>query len=269
MKQNYFITDIDGTLLRTGQPPHPRVVQAIARFQEDGGLVCLCTGRALPALGLVLRQLPPLGPGILCGGALIYDFRQREILESREMDERIFPALEQILSCLPQVSVTVSTADAIYRIRDNECLLTRGVYEDRTAPSRQLDQVGFGLLKVLFTCDRPEVLEEMGRTFLDPDKFELHRASRHFYELTAAGVNKGTAVAALQAHLGCGKVFCAGDAPSDLDMAPWAELFYAPQTAMESVKQAADRIFPPPEQGGLAWALDDARAWAAKKEMSV
>lgn len=269
MEQKLFITDIDGTLLRTGQPPHPAVTEAISRFQAQGGQVCLCTGRALPAVTHLLPLLPPCGPGILCGGGMIYDFQQGRCLESHPLDYEIIPTLERILATLPQVSVTVSTADAIYRIRDNSRLLTRGVYEDRTAPRRQLKHVDVPLIKILLTCDEPETLERMRLDYLDPAKTELHRASTHFYELTAAGVNKATAVARLKSLLGCANAFCAGDAPSDLVMAEEATLFFAPETAMDSVKQGAHKIFPAPECGGLAWALDYARTYDLRKETAL
>ena len=50
MNQILFVSDIDGTLLKTGQMPRLSVLRAIARFQEEGGEFCLCTGRALPAV---------------------------------------------------------------------------------------------------------------------------------------------------------------------------------------------------------------------------
>lgn len=260
MKNKLFISDIDGTLLKTGQDPHPLVLEAVRRFCESGGLFSLCTGRALPAVCSVVPLLPPCAPSILCGGAMIYDFQNDKVLDSRFLDPKILECLERILAEEPSVSVTVSTAREIFRIHDNQRLLTRGVYEDRTAPKAKLDQVG-ALLKVLFTCDDPAVLENISRKYLDPEKFEMHRASTHFYEVTAAGVNKAAGVRRLKQLVGREQAFCAGDAPSDLIMASEAELFFAPETAMEPVKCRASHIFPAPAEGGLAWALDCARQW--------
>lgn len=260
MKKKLFISDIDGTLLKTGQLPHPMVPDAIKRFCESGGMFALCTGRALPAVQGVVSLLPPCAPCILCSGAMIYDFRENRILESHFLEPEIFPFLERVLASEPDVSVTVSTMDSIFRIRDNQRLLTKGVYEDRTAPKANLRDVG-PLLKVMFTCDDPAVLEAISNACQDTGKFEMHRASTHFYELTALGINKSAAVKRLKELLGCDCAFCAGDAPSDLIMASEAEAFFAPETAMDLVKNCATRTFPAPDKGGLAWALMEALEW--------
>ena len=254
MNQILFVSDIDGTLLKTGQPPRRAVLRAIARFREAGGEFCLCTGRALPAVRKLLTRIPGGTYGILCGGAVIYDFEKDAPITAHYLDAAVFPALEELMAREPDISVTVSTAREIYRIRDNLRLLTRGVSEDRTAPTAKLADAG-PIVKVLFTCDEPERLERVVSERFPAERFALNRASTHFYELTAAGVNKASGIRELNQRLGNRRVFAAGDAPSDMAMISEAELFFAPETAMPSVRAAADRIIPAPEAGGLAQAF--------------
>jgi len=254
MNQILFVSDIDGTLLKTGQPPRLSVLREIARFREAGGEFCLCTGRALPAVRELLTWIPGCRFGILCGGAMIYDFAAERPLAAHCLDKAVVPALEELMAREPSISVTVSTPDAIYRIRDNQRLLTRGVLEDRTAPVADLKTVE-SIVKVLFTCDEPERIERAVPELFPAERFTLNRASTHFYELTAAGVNKASGIRELNARLGNRRVFAAGDAPSDTAMISEAELFFAPETAMPSVRAAADRIIPAPEEGGLAQAF--------------
>lgn len=258
MNQILFVSDIDGTLLKTGQPPRLSVLREIARFQEEGGEFCLCTGRALPAVKELLTWIPGCRYGILCGGAVIYDFEKDTPIAVHYLDETVFPALEELMTQEPDISVTVSTAREIYRIRDNQRLLTRGVLEDRTAPVAELRVLG-PIVKVLFTCDEPERLEAAVARLFPAERFVLSRASTYFYELTAAGVNKASGIRELNQRLGNRRVFAAGDAPSDTVMISEAELFFAPETAMPSVRAAADRIIPGPEAGGLAQAFEEIR----------
>lgn len=260
MNQILFVSDIDGTLLKTGQMPRLSVLREIARFQEEGGEFCLCTGRALPAVRALRNRLPGCRYGILCGGAVLYDFANDRPLVVHDLDDGVFPALEELMVREPDISVTVSTAREIYRIRDNLRLLTRGVSEDRTAPTAELREVG-PIVKVLFTCDEPERLEAAVARLFPADVFVLSRASTHFYELTAAGVNKASGIRELNERLGGRRVFSAGDAPSDTVMIARSELFFAPETAMASVRAAADRIIPGPEAGGLAQAFRELRAY--------
>ena len=251
MNQALFVSDIDGTLLKTGQMPHPSVLSAIARFREEGGLFCVCTGRALPAVKNLLPLLPGCSLGILCGGAVVYDFENNRPLITHYLDASVVSALRELMAQEPSISVTVSIPNGIYRIRDNVCLLTKGVYEDRTAPVGALDQIG-PMVKVLLTCGNPDALEAAAARLFPAHLFEVHRASTHFYEVTAAGVDKATGIEKLNAMIGYRRVFSAGDAPSDAVMASVSELFFAPETAMEPVRKAASWIFPSPEDGGLA-----------------
>lgn len=258
--QTLFISDIDGTLLKTGQPPRDAVLKAIAQFQKNGGTFCICTGRGLPAVRDVLPLIPGCRLGILCGGASIYDFENRMSLVSHTMDSSVVPGLQMLMAQEASISVTVSTVEKIYRIRDNGILLAKGVQEDRMAPQGTLEPRQ-GLTKVLFTCDDPTLLERTVKGLFSPEHFELHRASTHFYEMTAAGVNKARGVEELNALLGNRRVFSAGDAPSDIPMAEVSELFFAPETAMASVKEKAWKIIPAPEKAGLAQAFEYLRCY--------
>lgn len=253
-----FVSDIDGTLLKTGQAPHPEVIRAIGDFQKEGGLFALCTGRSLPAVQGMIRLLPDCAPCILCSGAVIYDFQEERLLFSQQLDPEIYCSLEAIMKKEPSISVTISADDKIFRIHDNDIFLKRGVYEDRTAPQASLNRVA-SAVKVLFTCDNPWLLEKTVDLYVDPEKFQIHRSSTHFYELTAAGVSKATGIQQLNKLLGGQRIYSAGDAPSDVVMASVSELFFAPETAMESVCGASGFLFPDPQAGGLAWALDYVR----------
>lgn len=265
MNKKLFVSDIDGTLLKSNKDPHERALKAIQHFCDAGGLFSLCTGRALPAVRRLLPLLPSCVPYVLCGGALIYDFQNDCPLECYYLDDEIISSLRIIIAEVPSISVTVSTATEIFRIHDNQRLLMSGVYEDRTAPTASLYELD-PLVKVLLTCDDFELLKQTVASYIDLHKFNLHRASTHFYELTDKDVNKGTAILQLKNILGCSRVFCAGDALSDLPMASVSELFFAPETAMDQVKRQADFIFPNPENGGIAWALDFATECEKEEE---
>lgn len=262
MKTKLFLSDVDGTLLKTGTGMPENVAEAARRFVQAGGLFALSTGRPMQAVTALVEALPVNAPCVLCSGALVYDFAQGRAVSVACLDEAVYPLLERVLDTLPGVSATVYTAEGLYNLRVNERLLTRGVYEDRTAPAAALGEIREPI-KVLFTCDEPEVLERMGRELIDPAQFEFHAASRHFYELTRRGVCKGTAAqavcGAVGGQAGC-RLFAAGDAPSDLTMRPFCEAFFAPVTAPQQVRDAATRLFPDPAKGGLAEALDSVRS---------
>lgn len=161
-----FVSDIDGTLLKTNAPLPPAVPKAIRRFQEAGGLFCLCTGRAMLAAAPIAEKLHLSSPCILCGGGLIYDFASSQPLYAQPLDGAIRDQLSVLMDRQPQISVTVATAKTICRIRDNERLLRHGVYEDRTAPMGKLEDIR-DPIKILLTCDEPALLEAAVADYVD------------------------------------------------------------------------------------------------------
>ena len=252
-----FLTDIDGTLIKTGCPVHPEALAAIERFTASGGLFGLCTGRHTVAVRAIAAQLPINAPCILCGGAMLYDFAKDEPIRILPFDDGVFDTVRRIMQELPDVSVTVCTPQAIHNIRTNDMLLRRGVLEDRSAPMARLEDIRKPL-KFLFTHDDPAVLEMLGREYIDPARYVYHAAATHFYEMTPLGVTKGNAAEEVRALYGGSEnclLFTAGDAGSDTAMAPVSDLFFVPQSAPERVRAFADRLIPSPVDGGIAEAI--------------
>ncbi len=250
-----FLTDIDGTLIKTGTPIHERVHQAVDNYMARGGYFALVTGRAKSAAEALARELRVNAPCLLLGGALCYDFEGDRPVWSITLDPRVDDLIGLVWRQYPEVSITIYTEGRNYNLRTNDRLLNKGVLEDRTAPLTDRVAVTQPLMKVLFTCDQVSVLQEIDRLHVDQELFSYAAASRHFYELTARQVSKGTAADRLCRHLvgeGDYRLIVAGDAHTDLTMRPFADRFYAPVTAQEEIRQAADECFPEPIEGGLA-----------------
>lgn len=252
--QKLFLCDVDGTLLKTGSPIHPDVIDAVRTFTGNGGRFALATGRPVCAVKELLRILPVNAPCVLCSGSVLYDPEKSCVIEASVMDDSAHEFLRRVLQEHPDVSVTVCTTHEVFNLRKNRCLCEKGVYEDRTAPLIHPDE-SLALVKVLFSCDDPKQLEEIGEKSQESMLFDYHSASVHFSELTRRGVSKGTAARKLCEKIGkaevC-KLFVAGDAPSDLTMQPFAQRFFAPETAQPVVREKADFVFPDPKTGGLA-----------------
>lgn len=253
-----FLSDIDGTLLKTNMPLPDAVIRAASTFVSAGGDLSLCTGRAISATLPVARLLPISAPSILCSGSLIYDFEEQKVLYKNPLDASIHTVLTDILHREPAVSITVYTETEIRTIRSNRILQERGVMEDRNAPLCPLSEVEGDIFKILLTAENPETLIALGDVICP--QFEYLYGSKHFYEITAKGVNKGTAMRMLAGLMDKEQntFFVAGDAETDLAMREYAALFFAPVTAPDEVKRAADHIFPSPIEGGIAQALNKA-----------
>ncbi len=254
-----FLTDIDGTLIKTGTPIHENVHQAVDRYMAQGGLFALVTGRAKSAAESLAKELRVNAPCLFLGGALCYDFEGDRPVWAIPLDPQVDDLIRLVGSQYPEVSITVYTEGEIFNLRSNSRLENKGVLEDRTAPLTDRASINGPLMKVLFTSDEVSVLQEIGRKHVKQELFNFAAASRHFYELTPRGVSKGEAANRLCQHLAGEEDFqliVAGDAHTDLTMRPYADLFYAPITAQEEIRQKADECFPQPIEGGLAQVID-------------
>ena len=263
-KTKLFLSDVDGTLLKTRSAVPREVIHAINRFMTSGGKFALSTGRCLKSAKRLVSEVPVNAPCILCGGALIYDFQKEQAIQAHILDDDVFEKIGRVLKEYSDVSVTITTCEEVYNIRKNDRLRTRGVEEDANAavvPLRDIRKP----VKVLFTNDDPAVLTEIYKRWFDSHLYTFSFASRCFCELTARGADKGSAAAYLAGLYGDCRVFTAGDALSDVYMAQNSEQFFAPTSAPEEVRKYADRLFLPPQEGGIAEVIDFVRKLADER----
>jgi len=255
-----FVSDIDGTLIKTNRPLHPCVVDAAASFSRAGGRLSLCTGRDISSTRAIAHALPVNAPCILYGGAMIYDFSTETILWKRLLNSDIIDVLDGIYRAEPSVSITVYSDKSIYMLRTNQTIQEHGVYEDRTAPACTLSEIDGDLLKVLLTCEDPDVLERLRGSIISPDLYEYTASGKKFYEISPKDADKGKTLLRLAGWMNLPEhhFFAAGDAATDLSMKESAELFFVPETAPADIRKLADIIIPGPLEGGMAQAFEQA-----------
>jgi len=255
-----FLSDIDGTLLKTNSPMPEATIKAAQAFVDAKGNLALCTGREIRSAGSIVQLLPVNAPCILYGGGMIYDFKEQKILWMQPLNKIISDVMNTILQSEPSVSITVFTVAGIHTIHLNRFMSEHGVYEDRNAPFCTIPELKGDILKVLLTCENPEILEGLRGRIIDPEVFEYAFAALHFYEITPKGVDKGTSMIKLAElmHMSDNHFFVSGDAGTDLTMRKNAVLFFAPETAGEIVRRSADYIVPGPSDAGMVQAFERA-----------
>ena len=209
-KNKLFLSDIDGTLLKTRMPLCENVSAAIKRFIAEQGYFGFSTGRSLVSARKLCLAIPVNAPCVLCGGALIYDFDADKAICSIELNKDVYDIVRNVLTRFEDVSVTVTTANAVYNVRKNQRLINRGVEEDATAPMAELDNIE-NPIKLLFTCDDVDTLNKIGELFTEENGYTFKFASTYFCEVTDIRANKGRAAAFIKEYMGNPRLFCAGD----------------------------------------------------------
>jgi hydroxymethylpyrimidine pyrophosphatase-like HAD family hydrolase len=250
-------TDLDGTLLDDEGRLSERTSEVLRRVQEQGVRVVIVTARPLRWMDELWAHVGGgRGVGIVSNGAITYDIGSRDVLDCQGIPADVgLPMVEAIREAAPGCAIAL------------ECL---GGYRHEPAyvdlhPTPPDMRVGD--LEEIW--DEPAVKVLVQHLTLDPDEFRARaidavgeRATPtwtidRLMEISAVGVTKGGALAALCARLGvtADEVVAFGDMPNDLPMLTWAGASYAVANAHESVRAAADHVAPRNTEDGVASTL--------------
>jgi hydroxymethylpyrimidine pyrophosphatase-like HAD family hydrolase len=250
-------TDLDGTLLDDDGRLSARTRDVLRRVQEQGVRVVIVTARPLRWMDELWAEVGGgRGVGIVSNGAITYDVASREVLHHVGIEAADgLGMVEAIREAAP---------DAAFAL---ECL---GGFRHEPAyvemhPSPP--DVRVGPLEEIW--DEPAVKVLVQDLVLDPEDFRTRvvdavgdRATPtwttdRLMEISAGGVTKGGALAALCQRLGiaAADVVAFGDMPNDLPMLRWAGTSYAVANGHPSVRAAADHVAPANTDDGVATVL--------------
>lgn len=245
-------SDYDNTMvytegsLRTGTAT-PAISQenldAVSYFMAEGGTFSIATGRALPSFDKVRHGVPMNGPTILFNGGAIYDFAQKRYLHTAWMPESVREHLRQLMEFMPDVTFEVyHDNNEIHAINPNELTVSHEhLTHSPTVTLSSIDEIPSPIGKILFEEHPPrlKMVEDWLRAQPWSDQYEIVPSAAFLLELTSHGADKGGAVRRLAEltdtepqHL-----YCMGDHANDIPMLEQAHIAFAPQNAIDSVKQ--------------------------------
>ena len=250
-------TDLDGTLLDDEGRLTERSEDVLVRLQQLGVRVVIVTARPLRWMDdLWARVGGGRGVGIVSNGAITYDIGSREVLDLQGLPAEVgLPMVESIRAAAPGTAFALESLGGYRR---------EPAYVDLhpTPPDMRV-----GGLAGLWDEPAAKVLAQ--NLTLDPGEFRARVidavgtsatptwTTDRLMEISAAGVTKGGALAALCERLGIGaeEVVAFGDMPNDIPMLTWAGTSYAVANAHESVLAAADHVAPRNSENGVAVTL--------------
>ncbi|MDR6549823.1 HAD-IIB family hydrolase [Paenibacillus qinlingensis] len=86
MKNTYFLTDLDGTLLRSQAKPSEFTISVLTQALEQGMVVSYATARSYQSSQAVASDIPWRYPLVLYNGAMLFDPIQKRVLDGRWLD---------------------------------------------------------------------------------------------------------------------------------------------------------------------------------------
>ena len=248
--------DLDGTLLSRENTVTPATRQAIADAVARGVVVLPATGRALANLPPLVAQLPGVRYAITSNGAAVWDLGTDPLgaVYSRYSDAETRQTSEP--ACLVRRLFPVEKAREVFGLYQ-EFEGSLSVFSDGRVIRDRLAQERMGnhlrrLLSLSTEAKQPndgrfhivrDTAEWMARFRAMPG-VEVVQGSPDNIEVTAKGVDKGSALLALADRLGIPHecTLAVGDSDNDRAMLEKAGVAAVMANGMERVKQLADIV---------------------------
>lgn len=264
LKKKVLAVDIDGTLVTPDKRITPRTKAVLSRFQSEGGILVLASGR--PPKGMQpyteALELKKYGGYILAfNGSRVTDAATGQIVAQRFLDNSKLPDILQIagrygvfpLTYEGDTALTENAADPYLQLEVSINGLALKVVDNL------VEYVDFPIPKCLCTGE-PEVLEQ-----LDPalqaalSGVSIFRSESFFLEVNPHGIGKGEVLCDLirQFNLTADDLVAVGDGYNDITMLQYAGTGIAMGNGREPVKAVADYITASNEEDGLAKAVEE------------
>ncbi len=253
--------DLDGTVLHSDLTISARTRAALAAVENAGSMLVFVTGRPPRWIHPVADQTDHRGLAICANGALVYDLHTTEIVSQTLIAPDVLAEAMRILRTrMPEVAFAVEYGasfayELAYPMPPEH--VSPGVRQVTAAALAELPAAKLLLRhevrdsNELLAAAREVVAELVEVTHSTP-------AGPGLLEISAAGVSKASALAALCAGHGIGAdgVVAFGDMPNDLPMLAWAGRAYAMANAHPDVLAAVERHTLSNDEDGVAVVLE-------------
>lgn len=245
-------SDVDGTLLVTGQAASPAIIEAIAALRDAGHHLILATGRSLAGALAAARELRLTDGWLVASNGSVaarLTGGSYTLLQVRTIDAET--VVRMALSSMPHVRVAVEIVGVGYHVNEQ-------------FPATELngDQVTVARLGDLWAEATPRVV------VYGPDAQRLVPEFRaagmtaiatrsDWVDVTVGGVSKATAVEHLRQDLDIPIEYtmAIGDGENDIELLQWSWRGVAMGHATAQVQDAADEVTGSIEQSGAVGVL--------------
>lgn len=257
--------DIDGTLINSNREITPRVHDALTKAKEKGVYVVLCTGRPLPGVSPLLKELDLINDHdfvVTYNGSLVQHTGSGESLVSFSMT---MDDLKQLHHYAEKYGIHYHAIDANNIYVPTEEIGKYSYFESNLVgmpivhqPLDAFDpQQTFS--KMMFV-DEEEKLNQLLTQFGDSFKksYNIVRSMPFYLEVLHPQASKGHALEKLAEKLGfsASEVMCIGDQENDRSMFEYAGVRVAMGNAVDTIKELATFITTSNDEDGVGVAVE-------------
>lgn len=257
-----YVSDLDGTLLRSDQVTSDYTNQVINTLVDKGMLFSYATARSLITAKKVTMGIQAKIPLIVYNGAFVIDNVTEEILIANYFDDTVFTLLDDLFNnnIYPIVYSYIKGSEKFSFVPE---LCTKGMNkfiesrngDVRTNAVSSLAELKLGNVFYITCIDDSEKLKPLYNKYKDTYhcffQTDIYTKDK-WLEIMPIEASKSNAIKQLQTMLGCEKLIAFGDGINDIDMFQIADESYAVANAHEELKKHATAVISSNDEDGVA-----------------
>ncbi len=277
--------DMDGTLLNNQSKVTDKTAAAIRKYQDNGGIVVINTGRAFPMASQIVSAAGISCDYICLNGAAIFDadgtcltcdaIAYEDIRFLRQIEKKYHLFVDYLTSEGAATSSTKAFTEKHYIYQAYEMAKDLGVTTTKEEAlarfSSILSYIQFGrdienmmergvtFYKLAIVALNPNTLSEVKELLKSMPQFEVSASFKTNVELTSSRVDKGRTLIDYAARKGISmeEVMVIGDSENDIPMLskPFGKTV-AMGNAEDDIKAMCTDVTLSNEEDGVAWAIE-------------
>jgi Cof subfamily protein (haloacid dehalogenase superfamily) len=266
MRYRLIAVDLDGTLLNEKKTVSPANAAALRRAAAAGVKIMISSGRIFPEAELCVRGLDSVSLISACNGADIFDLAARRGKGSRPLPPEALDGIVAILRDSP-LFYSLYTHDTVIIEKGipERFACYKAYIEGRFAHSVFVDDIRApgpvvegGVYKIYAMSPDKEATARVRAAIEGRLDVEVSSSYANNIEITARGVDKGSALAAIEREYGIPReeMIALGDSENDLPMLNYAGLPIAMGNAEPCVLKAAKAVTLRNDEDGVAAAIE-------------
>lgn len=257
-----YVTDLDGTLLRSDERTSAFTNKTVNRLVAAGMIFSYATARSFHTARKVTAGLDAGFPLIVYNGAMVVDNRDGSFLVKNFFGPEVSGVLEEMFrrGLYPIVYSFVDGQEKFSYIPEKVSEGQRNFLETRKGDKRErcvttVEELCCGEIFYLTCIDVPEKLAPLYEHWREYYHCVFHKdiySGDQWLEIMPKTASKANAIRQLKEKLGCDRVVAFGDGKNDVDMFRLAEESYAVANAVPELKAIATGIIGSHDEDAVA-----------------
>jgi len=262
-----YISDLDGTLFNSKKEVSDFTVDTLNKFIESGGLFTVATARTSYGCDYRLDKIKLNLPAILMNGVFLYSFNGKKYIDVKKINPLMVAQIEKVLNKYKNFGFMYTYKNnkisIFYKNKDD--LRHTQYYSDRaiasceeitlvkdfTEAAKNKDVVYFALTgqeKII-----RDIWQEIKKIAGLGSVIYLNIYNDLYcLEIFDKDASKANALKRLKSIVGADEVIVFGDNHNDIDIMQAADKSYAPENAVNEVKEMATGIIDSCDEDGVA-----------------